>query len=39
MSATGMQGHEFDFEKWRLRRFVDKLIDIGEMKFARNRRP
>ena len=26
MSGTGMQGHEFDFEKYRLRRFVDQLI-------------
>ncbi len=26
-----MQGREFDFEKFRLRRFVDKLIDLGEV--------
>ena len=30
MSGTGMQGREFDFEKWRLRRFVDKLISLDE---------
>ena len=31
MSATGMQGKEFDFEKFRLRTFVDKLVAMGEM--------
>ena len=29
--STGMSGREFDFEKFRLRRFVDRLIDIGEV--------
>ena len=31
MSGTGMQGHEFDFEKYRLRRFVDRLIALDEV--------
>ncbi len=31
MTATGVQGREFDFEKFRLRKFVDKLIDLGEV--------
>ncbi len=31
MTATGMQGHEFDFEKYRLRRFVDRLIELDEV--------
>ena len=31
MSGTGMQGHEFDFEKYRLRRFVDQLIERGDV--------
>ena len=31
MSATGMQGREFDFEKFRLRTFVDRLIDLDEV--------
>ena len=31
MSATGMQGREFDFEKFRLRRFVDRLTEMGEV--------
>ena len=31
MTATGMLGLEFDFEKYRLRRFVDKLIEMGEV--------
>ncbi len=26
-----MQGHEFDFEKFRLRRLVDKLVGMGEV--------
>ncbi len=31
MAATGMQGREFDFEKFRLRTFVDKLISLDEV--------
>jgi 2,5-furandicarboxylate decarboxylase 1 len=31
MSGTGMQGVEFDFEKFRLRRFVDRLIALDEV--------
>ena len=31
MSATGMQGREFDFEKFRLRTFVDRLVDLDEV--------
>jgi 2,5-furandicarboxylate decarboxylase 1 len=31
MSATGMLGRECDFEKFRLRRFVDTLISLGEV--------
>jgi 2,5-furandicarboxylate decarboxylase 1 len=29
--ATGMLGREFDFEKFRLRRFVERLIDLDEV--------
>ncbi|MDB5570992.1 MAG: hypothetical protein JWN93_2175 [Hyphomicrobiales bacterium] len=31
MSGTGMLGHEFDFEKFRLRRFVERLIELDEV--------
>jgi UbiD family decarboxylase len=31
MSATGMQGKEFDFEKFRLRKFADRLANMGEV--------
>jgi 2,5-furandicarboxylate decarboxylase 1 len=31
MSATGMLGREFDLDKFRLRRFVDKLIELDEV--------
>src|SRR5919112_5063051 len=31
MNRTGMLGQECDFEKFRLRRFVDKLIALGEV--------
>jgi len=31
MNKTGMQGHEFDFDKFRLRRFVDKITELGEV--------
>ena len=31
MSATGMLGREFDFEKFRLRKFVDRLLDMDEV--------
>jgi UbiD family decarboxylase len=29
--ATGMLGREYDFEKFRLRRFVEKLVSLGEV--------
>ena len=31
MSATGMQGKEFDYEKFRLRKFANRLIEMGEV--------
>ncbi len=31
MSATSSRGSEFDFDKFRLRKFVDRLIDIDEV--------
>ena len=31
MSGTGMLGREFDFEKFRLRKFVDRLVEIDEV--------
>ena len=31
MKETGMLGREFDFEKFRLRRFVNRLIDLDEV--------
>jgi UbiD family decarboxylase len=31
MGGTGVLGRECDFEKFRLRRFVDKLISLGEV--------
>ena len=34
MSATGMLGREFDFEKFRLRKFVDRLIDLDEVEIS-----
>ncbi len=39
MAATGMQGKEFDFEKFRLRKFVDKLIDLDEVEIREENVP
>ena len=39
MSAAGMQGREFDFEKFRLRQFVDRLIDFDEVEIRADPTP
>jgi len=39
MAATGMQGKEFDFEKFRLRKFVDRLIDMDEVEVREENTP
>ena len=35
MNVTGMLGREFDFEKFRLRRFVNQLIELDEVEVRR----
>jgi len=37
--ATGMSGREFDFEKFRLRRFVERLIDLDEVEVREGATP
>lgn len=39
MAATGMQGKEFDFEKFRLRKFVNRLIDMDEVEIREDNTP